>query len=60
METSASLRPRWPGNAMAKQNPQEASNRGFWYVFADKVGTVLLEGGEPCVRGNYGPLGTEL
>jgi len=45
---------------MAKQNPQEASNRGFWYVFADKVGTVLLEGGEPCVRGNYGPLGTEL
>ena len=40
----------WCGRAW-----QESVNRAFFYVFADKEGTVRDEAGEPCWAGNYEP-----
>ena len=35
---------------------QESFNRGFFYVWADKVGTQRDEHGDQCVAGNYEPV----
>ena len=35
---------------------QNMVDRGFFYVFADKLGTVMDDSGAPCVVGNYFPV----
>ena len=37
---------------------QQHLDRGFFYVWANKIGTRTLPGGEPCVAGNYWPCWT--
>jgi len=34
---------------------QATVDRGFFYVFADKIGTIRDDTGKPCVVGNYAP-----
>ena len=34
---------------------QQSVDRGFFYVWADKIGTVRDGAGKPCVTGNYAP-----
>jgi len=41
---------KWTG-----QNAQTHINRGFFYTYANKKGTVLDEDGKPIYWGNYGP-----
>ena len=43
------------GEGVGKRNPQQSFDRGFSYVFAKKLGTVVDEGGHECVTGNYVP-----
>ena len=43
-----------------KKNPQQSLDRGFFYVFADKIGTCTDEFGSPCVHGNYAPNWTDM
>ena len=38
------------------KHAQSMVDRGFFYVFANKIGTVTDEGGAPCVVGNYFPV----
>jgi len=40
---------------MGRRNPQQSIDRAFFYVFANKIGTVLDEANLPCVAGNYMP-----
>ena len=40
---------------MGKRNPQQSIDRGFFYVFASKKGTLKDESNEDCVVGNYMP-----
>ncbi len=42
-----------------KKNPQQSLDRGFFYVFANKIGTCVDTNGSLCVHGNYGPYWTE-
>ena len=54
------VRPAW-GNLLGetlanKKNPQPGFDRGFFYVYADKEGTVRDEHGVICVHGNYLPV----
>ena len=46
---------------MLRKNPQPSFDRGFFYVWADKLGTLREEDGEPRVWGKrFGNLtGTE-
>ena len=43
-----------------KRNPQQSLDRGFFYVFANKIGTCTDEVGSPCVHGNYAPNWTDM
>lgn len=47
------------GEGVSRKKLQESINRGFFYVWADKIGTQRDEAGEPCVAGNYQPVWTE-
>ena len=40
---------------MGRRNPQQSIDRGFFYVFASKIGTMSDEANEECVVGNYMP-----
>ena len=40
---------------MGSRNPQQSMDKGFFYVFASKKGTVKDEFNEDCVVGNYMP-----
>ena len=44
------------GDGWCKKKLQESFNRGFFYVWADKVGTQRDEHGDQCVAGNYEPV----
>lgn len=51
-------RPTWVDycrNGRGKRNPQRSLDRGFFYVYANKIGTCTDAGGALCVHGNYGP-----
>ena len=55
-------RPTWQdycGQGLAKRNPHAALNRGFFYVWANKLGTCIDANGLPCVFGNYAPVWTK-
>ena len=39
---------------MSRRNPQQCIDRGFFYVYASKIGTMCDAGAE-CVAGNYMP-----
>lgn len=43
------------GEGMGRRNPQQSMDRGFFYVFAKKQGTMVDESGQECVAGNYAP-----
>ena len=43
-----------------KKNPQQSLDRGFFYVFANKIGTCTDEVGSLCVHGNYAPNWTDM
>ena len=47
------------GEGLCRKRLQQSVDRGFFYVWADKVGTVRLSSGELCVSGNYSPCWTE-
>ena len=44
------------GEGLCKKRYQQSVNRGFWYVFADKVGTQREADGRPCFEGNHVPV----
>ena len=46
------------GEGFCKRKLQESLNRGFFYCWADKIGTVKDENGNACVAGNYFPAWT--
>ena len=46
------------GEGLCGRKMQESIDRGFFYVFANKLGTVLDDVGAPCVAGNYMPCWT--
>ena len=46
------------GEHFSKRNPQVSFDRGFFYVWADKKGTVRLPDGSICVAGDYAPVWT--
>lgn len=43
------------GQGPCKKQAQMSINRGFFYVWANKIGTVVDESGSLCVTGNYWP-----
>ena len=47
------------GEGVSKRKVQESLDRGFFYVWADKVGTRRDESGALCVAGNYAPSWTK-
>ena len=47
------------GEGWCKKKLQESLNRGFFYVFANKEGTVRNASGELLVAGNYEPAWTD-
>ena len=47
------------GERFSKRNPQLSLDRGFFYVWADKIGTVRLPDGSICVAGDYAPAWTD-
>ena len=58
------IRPRadpndYLGEGINKRCVQKSIDRGFFYVWADKVGTERDEHGAPCVSGNYAPCWTK-
>ena len=55
-------RPTWSDycyQGRDKKNPQQGLNRGFFYVFANKIGTCQDVDGSLCVAGNCGPYWTD-
>ena len=46
------------GEGINRKRAQESMNRGFFYVWADKIGTVRETSGAECVDGNYMPCWT--
>ena len=44
------------GEGLNRKRHQLSANRGFFYVFADKVGTQREAGGRPCFEGNHVPV----
>ena len=44
------------GEGLCRKRMQVSMDRGFYYVWADKEGTVRNDAGKPCVEGNYGPV----
>ena len=47
------------GERFAKRSPQTSFDRGFFYVWVNKKGTVCLADGSVCVAGDYAPAWTE-
>ena len=47
------------GEGFNRKKMQESINRGFFYVWADKIGTERDPDGQPCVDGNYMPVWTK-
>ncbi|CAE7507963.1 unnamed protein product, partial [Symbiodinium natans] len=47
------------GEGVCRKKLQQSINRGMFYVWADKVGTLRLPSGETCVAANYEPCWTE-
>ena len=48
------------GEGLCRRKMQESVDRGFFYVFANKLGTMLDDMGAPCVAGNYMPCWTSV
>lgn len=46
------------GEGLCRKRMQPSIDRGFFYVWADKLGTYRDAGGQPCVAGNYTPCWT--
>ena len=46
------------GQGFCKRQPQQSINRGFFYCWADKIGTARDANGALCVAGNYAPCWT--
>ena len=46
------------GEKQCKKKLQQSIDRGFFYVFADKLGTVRSADGKMCTEGNYLPCWT--
>ncbi len=46
------------GEGINRNRAQDSMNRGFFYVWADKIGTERDAAGAPCVEGNYMPCWT--
>ena len=46
------------GEGFCKKKLQESLDRGFFYVWADKIGTQRGRDGKECVAGNYFPAWT--
>ena len=47
------------GEGWCKRKLQESLNRGFFYVWANKIGTQKDEHGNECTAGNYAPCWTD-
>lgn len=47
------------GEGLSRKKLQSSIDRGFFYVWADKVGTARAPDGEICVAGNYFPCWVE-
>lgn len=47
------------GEGLRRKKLQTSIDRGFFYVWADKIGTARMATGEPCVAGNYFPCWTD-
>ena len=55
-------RPAWRdycGGGRNKKDPQSGLDRGFFYVWANKIGTCTDATGRQCVHGNYAPVWTD-
>ena len=48
------------GERFSKRNSQPSFDRGFFYVWADKIGTVRQPDGSICVAGDYAPTWTDV
>jgi len=48
------------GEGLGGRRFQLSVDRGFFYVWADKIGTVRDNAGDPCVAGNYQPAWTDI
>ncbi|CAE7600412.1 unnamed protein product [Symbiodinium sp. CCMP2592] len=46
------------GEGLGKKKMQQSIDRGMFYVWANKCGTVHLDDGRLCVAGNYAPCWT--
>lgn len=46
------------GEGLCRKKIQQSIDRGMFYVWADKIGTVRDADGQPCVAGNYEPCWT--
>jgi hypothetical protein len=46
------------GEGLCRRRVQESMDRGFFYVWADKIGTQRDPSGKPCAEGNYMPVWT--
>lgn len=47
------------GEGVCRKKMQQSIDRGMFYVWADKVGTLHLASGAACVAGNYAPCWTD-
>ena len=47
------------GEGQCRKRHQQSVDRGFFYVWADKLGTVFDRQGQVCTDGNYCPCWTE-
>jgi hypothetical protein len=47
------------GEGLCRKRLQDSIDRGFFYVWADKIGTQRDADGAPCVEGNYMPRWTK-
>ena len=55
-------RPSWSdylGENLNRKKAQQSYDRGFFYVWADKLGTCRDAHGALCVAGNYAPVWTD-
>ena len=48
------------GEGFSGRRWQQSVDRGMWYVWADKIGTVRDEAGAQCTACNYAPCWTDL
>ena len=44
------------GEGLCKRRYEQSIDRGFWYVYADKIGTQRDAAGNPCFAGNHVPV----